>query len=64
MSYYPSAAIEEVEASILGSFTDTRRLVVTYDGQTVADLDMAFLHDGRPERRLEAVWVNEWSLWP
>ncbi len=52
-------AIEEVEASILGAFTDTRRLVVTYAGQTVADLDMAFLHDGRPERRLEAVWVRE-----
>jgi phosphoribosylformylglycinamidine synthase len=51
-------AIEEVEASVLGSFTDTHRLVVTYAGQTVADLDMAFLHDGRPERRLEAVWIN------
>ncbi|HEV2579966.1 MAG TPA: phosphoribosylformylglycinamidine synthase subunit PurS, partial [Ktedonobacteraceae bacterium] len=50
-------AIEEVEASVLGSFTDTQRLVVTYAGQTVADLDMTFLHDGRPERRLEAVWT-------
>jgi phosphoribosylformylglycinamidine synthase subunit PurSL len=52
-------AIEEVEASVLGSFTGTHRLVVTYAGQTVADLDMAFLHDGRPGRRLEAVWVRE-----
>ncbi len=49
-------AIEEVEASILGTFTDDHRLLVTYHGQTVADMDMAFLHDGRPERTLEAVW--------
>jgi phosphoribosylformylglycinamidine synthase len=49
-------AIEEVEASILGTFTDNHRLHVTYHGQTVADMDMAFLHDGRPERTLEAVW--------
>ncbi len=51
-------AVEEVEASILGSFTDTQRLVVTYAGQTVADLDMLFLHDGRPPRHLEAVWIR------
>ena len=51
-------ALEEVAASIIGVFTDTRRLVITYAGQTVADLDMAFLHDGRPGRRLDAVWVK------
>jgi phosphoribosylformylglycinamidine synthase II len=51
--------IEEVEASILGTFTDTHRLVVTYHGATVADIDMAFLHDGRPERTLEAVWKHK-----
>src|SRR5690349_21809146 len=49
-------AIEEVEASILGTFTDDHRLTVTYHGQTVANMDMAFLHDGGPERTLEAVW--------
>src|SRR2546425_199625 len=49
-------AIEEVEVSILGTFTDDHRLTVTYHGLTVADMDMAFLHDGRPERTLEAVW--------
>src|SRR5207245_5497648 len=48
-------AIEEVEASILGTFTDDHRLVVTYSGQTVADMDMQFLHEGRPGRTLEAV---------
>jgi phosphoribosylformylglycinamidine synthase subunit PurSL len=49
-------ATEEVEASVIGTFTDDHRLVVMYNGQTVADMDMAFLHDGRPDRRLEAVW--------
>jgi phosphoribosylformylglycinamidine synthase len=49
-------AIEEVEASILGSFTGDQRLKVMYRGERVADLDMAFLHDGRPDRTLEAVW--------
>ncbi|GAC1434468.1 MAG: phosphoribosylformylglycinamidine synthase subunit PurL [Ktedonobacteraceae bacterium] len=49
-------AIEEVEASILGSFTDDHHLTVLYHEQTVACIDMAFLHDGRPERTLEAEW--------
>ncbi|HLL79920.1 MAG TPA: phosphoribosylformylglycinamidine synthase subunit PurS [Ktedonobacteraceae bacterium] len=57
-------ALEEVEASILGKFTDTHRLVVTYAGQTVADLDMSFLLDGRPPRRMEAVWRQSQTLKP
>src|SRR5258708_3524552 len=47
-------AIEEVEASILGSFTGDQRLKVMYRGEVVADLDMAFLHDGRPDRTPDA----------
>src|SRR6266566_1417262 len=49
-------ATEEVEPSVIGTFTNDHRLVVTYDGQSVAAIDMAFLHDGRPNRRLKAVW--------
>lgn len=48
--------IEEVEASILGTFTNDQRLRVLYQGREVANLEMAFLHDGRPERLLEATW--------
>lgn len=47
---------EDVEATHIGYFSDDRRLVVTYSGQTLVDLDMAFLHRGRPQRELEAVW--------
>ena len=51
-------AIEEVEASVIGTFTSDHRLVISYHGQIVADMDMAFLHHGRPGRTLEAVWVG------
>lgn len=49
-------AAEGVEATILGEFTNTGRLVLTYHGETVGDLDMAFLHDGRPPVIRDAVY--------
>ena len=39
---------ENVEAVVLGRFKPTGRLVLTYRGTVVADLDMRFMHDGRP----------------
>jgi phosphoribosylformylglycinamidine synthase len=39
---------EEVECTDIGEFTSTGRLVLTFEGRQVADLDMAFLHGGRP----------------
>ncbi len=39
---------EDVEATVLGTFEATGRLKLRYHGNTVADLDMHFLHDGRP----------------
>jgi phosphoribosylformylglycinamidine synthase II len=50
--------IEEVEVCILGTFTDDKRLSVTYQGQPVANLDMHFLHKGNPRHALEAQWVH------
>ncbi|GAB4198982.1 MAG: phosphoribosylformylglycinamidine synthase subunit PurL [Roseiflexaceae bacterium] len=47
---------EDVEATPIGRFTGDGRLLVTHRNATVVDLDMAFLHDGRPQRVLEAVW--------
>lgn len=41
-------AAEGVEATVLGSFSDDRRLVLKYEGHIVADLSMEFLHGGRP----------------
>ncbi|MEK7583303.1 MAG: AIR synthase-related protein [Patescibacteria group bacterium] len=37
-----------VEATVIGKFTKSKKCVVKYHGKTVLDLDMKFLHDGRP----------------
>jgi phosphoribosylformylglycinamidine synthase len=44
---------EDVEASVIGEFTDTGRLEIFDKGQLVGDLEMRFLHKGtpRPVRR-------------
>lgn len=47
---------EVVEATVLGTFTDTQKLQVFYEGALVADLDMEFLHNGIPQPIKEAVW--------
>ena len=47
---------ESVEATVLGTFTDTHRLRVFYRGEVVADLDMDFLHNGLPRHTKKAVW--------
>ena len=47
---------ELVEATVLGTFTDTHRLRVFYRGEVVADLDMDFLHNGLPRHTKKAVW--------
>jgi phosphoribosylformylglycinamidine synthase subunit PurSL len=44
----------DVEATVIGRFTDTGRSVVTFEGQTVLDLDMDFLHDGLPKKQLKS----------
>jgi len=41
-------ASESVEATDLGEFVKTGRLTLRYQGETVADLSMEFLHEGRP----------------
>ena len=47
---------EGVEATVIGEFTDTRRLELFYGGNLVGDLDMKFLHKGLPQLEKEAVW--------
>ncbi len=43
-----------VEWTDLGCFTGDGRMVVRSHGTVVVDLDTGFLHDGRPQRHLEA----------
>ncbi len=47
---------EDVEAFVLGEFKPTGRLVLKYDGETVADLSMKFMHKGRPRVVRKAVY--------
>ena len=39
---------ESVEATVLGKFTPTKMLTLKYDDQTVGEMTMEFLHEGRP----------------
>jgi len=53
---------EGVEATVIGEFTNNRHLELLYAGTTVCDLDMAFLHDGRPQLELSAMQpADAWS---
>jgi phosphoribosylformylglycinamidine synthase subunit PurSL len=47
---------EDAEATVIGEFTDTKRLQLYYHHNLVCDLDMAFLHGGLPQLQREAVW--------
>jgi phosphoribosylformylglycinamidine synthase len=48
-------ADEDVEATVIGRYTDSGRLVAEFRGTRVMDLPMAFLHDGLPRRTRKAV---------
>ncbi|MBN2687754.1 MAG: phosphoribosylformylglycinamidine synthase, partial [Deltaproteobacteria bacterium] len=45
-----------VEATLLGTFTDSGKFHVRYGEKTVAYLDMSFLHEGLPMMKLQARW--------
>ena len=46
----------DVESTALGTYNDSGLFLVRYGDRPVACLDMAFLHEGVPQMRLEAVW--------
>jgi phosphoribosylformylglycinamidine synthase len=51
-----------VEATVIGRFTDGNKCVVRQGGKTIMDLDMDFLHEGRPIRFLQSAPVlPEWQ---
>lgn len=52
------AAKMEVEATDIGYFTDAGYLDVRYDTQQVAYLNMHFLHEGDPQKIMQAEWVK------
>ena len=46
----------DVEATVIGTFTDSGRCVVRFRGRTVMDVDLGFLHDGVPRKTLRSAW--------
>src|SRR6185503_2003934 len=50
------AASENVEATVIGRFAPTGKLELKYAGTTVGQLDMHFLHDGRPKVERQATY--------
>ncbi|MGB4058228.1 MAG: AIR synthase-related protein, partial [Alphaproteobacteria bacterium] len=46
-----------VEATVVGTFTDTGRSQITWHGETIMDMSMDFLHDGIPETPLKTTYV-------
>ncbi len=49
-------ASEGVEAAVIGELTDNHQLRLLFLWNLVCDLDMEFLHQGRPQMKMEAVW--------
>ncbi len=47
----------DVEAAVVGEFTSSSAVEVTYHGKTVGYLDLEFLHGGNPKMDLRAEWT-------
>jgi len=48
---------EDVEVAVLGTFEPTGKLTLRCQGHTVGELEMHFLHDGRPTVVRDAEWA-------
>ncbi|MFL7807133.1 MAG: phosphoribosylformylglycinamidine synthase subunit PurL, partial [Anaerolineae bacterium] len=46
----------DVELTVIGRFTGDKALTLRYQDQLAGSIAMDFLHDGIPQRHLEAVW--------
>ncbi|MGD8435428.1 MAG: AIR synthase-related protein, partial [Syntrophobacterales bacterium] len=47
----------EVESTVIGQYTDSGKLHITYHGKTCAYVDLALLESGFPQWEFEAEWV-------
>lgn len=47
-----------VEATVVGTYTDTGRAHITWNGETIMDMAMEFLHDGNPETPLKTTFTR------
>jgi phosphoribosylformylglycinamidine synthase len=49
----------EVEATVIGTFTDTGRCIVECHGTVVMDIELSFLHDGLPKKQLKTTYTQK-----
>ncbi len=47
-----------VEATVIGRFNSSGRGIVTYNGKTIFDLELDFLHDGLPKKQLSTEKID------
>jgi phosphoribosylformylglycinamidine synthase II len=52
------ARTRDVEATVIGTFTDSGKFHVKYGDKNVACLDIDFLHNGLPDMKLNARWIR------
>ncbi|HEY9205239.1 MAG TPA: phosphoribosylformylglycinamidine synthase subunit PurL [Candidatus Methanoperedens sp.] len=50
------AKTRDVEATVIGTFTDSGKFHIKFEDRTVAYLDMDFMHKGLPTMKLNARW--------
>ncbi|MFC1615883.1 AIR synthase-related protein [Patescibacteria group bacterium] len=48
-----------VESTVIGEFNDSGRCKVDFNGETIMDVDMDFLHDGLPDKTLNTTYTKE-----
>jgi phosphoribosylformylglycinamidine synthase II len=47
-----------VESTVIGQYTDSGKLHITYEGKTCAHIDLALLQSGFPQWKFEAEWIS------
>lgn len=46
------------EATVIGEYTDSGRAVISWEGETIMDMSMDFLHEGNPETPLKTTFAR------
>jgi phosphoribosylformylglycinamidine synthase len=49
---------ENVEATVIGEYTDSKKVELFYEGHQVCDLDLEFLYRGMPRFKKTASWIK------
>jgi phosphoribosylformylglycinamidine synthase len=53
----------QVEATVVGEFTDSGKFVCNFHDKTVGEIDLSFLHDGLPKMELKARFDGRYQSW-